>query len=174
MADQVFQIGSSLYSASQILDKSPLFDEDVIVRNLPNDYGTIVKNYSSGQTLEGSIYSYITSNGDLWWQTIDNNGNINGYFKHNNNIFNESYLRQNGVLTTGEAITTEQKKLEDLSGVNEKGIFDNIAGGFSNLFKGFEASTGAIGKAVPILIWSAVGLTIIIGSIKLYQITQKK
>lgn len=94
---------STIYNASQIIGKDLYAKKKITVRKSPSDTAAVAYTVNNGNRV-GTVYSYLTRDGAIWWMLTDNN-----YVKHEQNAFSIQALREQGAKTSEEL----EKEKED-------------------------------------------------------------
>lgn len=128
-----------IYSTGAVVGKTLLAEVDVpIYNNLPDRGGKQMGTIKAGNPV-GIVYSWvIAADGGVWWQFKDARNKVY-YSLQGTGIYSLSALREQGVLSTQEAIEAAKKK-EDAA----------YAPWYENLLNSFGGGTGIFTKVLLI------------------------
>lgn len=99
----------SVFSAADIVGKTLVARKTIPVYSLPManaqyKIGTVQKGNSAGV-----VYSYLSRPDGIWWQFIPTFGKPY-YIRHDNNAFDVSALKQQGVITVEDQRQQEERE----------------------------------------------------------------
>jgi len=104
------------FSASDIVGKTLIANEPVIIKRIPEDSAPSVFNVKIGQPV-GTVYSWISpgaNNKSLYWMFKDENGR-NYYSEHKVGRYSIKALQSQGVLTEAEKLEKEKEANQPLA-----------------------------------------------------------
>jgi len=104
------------FSASDIVGKTLIANEPVIIKRIPEDSAPSVFNVKVGQPV-GTVYSWISpgaNNKSLYWMFKDENGR-NYYSEHKVGRYSIKALQSQGVLTEVEKLEKEKEANQPLA-----------------------------------------------------------
>jgi penicillin V acylase-like amidase (Ntn superfamily) len=104
------------FSASDIVGKTLIANEPVIIKRIPEDSASTVFNVKIGQPV-GTVYSWISpgaNNRSLYWMFKDENGR-NYYSEHKVGRYSIKALQSQGVLTEAEKLEKEKEANQPLT-----------------------------------------------------------
>jgi len=104
------------FSASDIVGKTLIANEPVIIKRIPEDSAPSVFNVKVGQPV-GTVYSWISpgaNNKSLYWMFKDENGR-NYYAEHKVGRYSIKALQSQGVLTEVEKLEKEKEANQPLA-----------------------------------------------------------
>ena len=100
----------AIFSASDIIGKTLIANESVIIKRIPTDLAPSVFTVKTGQPV-GTVFSYVspsTNNQSLYWMFKDENGR-NYYSEHKKGRYSIKALESQGVLTEEEKRKKEEE-----------------------------------------------------------------
>lgn len=104
------------YNANEIIGKTLFAKKKINVLDNHADNSKILYSVNTGNSL-GPVYSWIMTNGALWWQLEANNNSA--FVKHEIGAFDVKALEDQGAQTTLDKINEEKE--------TNKSSFDKIA-----------------------------------------------
>ena len=157
MADPILKvdIDDKLYDPSTVIDKTLVAAKDLKVYQFPPDKtlpaveAGIVK---AGNPV-GIVYGFLNpdparNRSTLWWMFWPASGLSNVYYApHNENDFDLSALRQQGVISVKEQIEEEKKKKENENKEWYEKLFDKAVPLIVTVVLG-AAAIGVVGKII--------------------------
>lgn len=106
----------AVFSASDIVGKTLIANEPVIIKRIPEDSAPSVFNVKVGQPV-GTVYSWISpgsNNKSLYWMFKDENGR-NYYSEHKVGRYSIKAIQSQGVLTEEEKKKKEEEANQPLT-----------------------------------------------------------
>ncbi len=122
--------------------------------------GTLIGAVTMGKNI-GRIASFISRNGQLWWQLEAGTSAVPGHSGNGGFVKHEIGAFEMGVALGTASGAEHEAKVDELNELKDYSPIDDLATGAAGVFSGVGATLSGLGKYLPLIIGVLAALVLV-------------